>query len=162
MAGFAGCSRRERRLQRPLFAGAVSGASFVNALLGICLSLFFTSATAAAPQEIFSNFNMLPQSEWQTQGYTDTAYTNAGCDDQIAPQNHQGAIVRTRAYSACVPVRYRCVNAPLQIGLGVRLLLPDTPTANLWSVTNISIPLSRTAVATQQTLANYELVFYGA
>ena len=63
--------------------------------------------------------------------------------------------------TVCAPGHSGCGSRP-QIGLGVRVFLPDTNTAaNLWSVTNISIPLSRTSVSTITSLANYEVVFYG-
>ena len=98
-------------------------------------------------------------------GYSDIAYTNAGCDDQIGPQDLIGAFVRAYACAAArcyCPDRVSCCLL-LQVGLGVRIFLPDTNTsASLWSVTNISIPLSRTSVSRTTTLDNYELVFYGA
>ena len=59
------------------------------------LLLASLASASSGPQIIFSNFNVLPVSEWLTQGYSDVAYTNAGCDDQLGPQNHLGAMVRT-------------------------------------------------------------------
>lgn len=101
------------------------------------------------------------------QGYSDVAYTNAGCDDQLGPQNTLGAVVRAPACwggRALPPTLPPSCAAPYQAGLAVRVFLPDTLTsAKLWSVTNISIPLKRTSVSTAATatLSNYELVFYG-
>jgi hypothetical protein len=54
------------------------------------------------------------------------------------------------------------LRTPPQNALAVRVFVPDTLTsANLWSVSSISIPLAATTQAVNLALANYELVFYG-
>jgi hypothetical protein len=100
---------------------------------------FLLAHAQVTPTVIFENFDLLPAANWATQGYSDAAYTNSGCDDQTAPQNGQGAMT----------------------ALAVRLFLPNTSNFNsVWSITKLRMPLKCTSVATATTLGNYRLNFY--
>ena len=63
-------------------------------------------------------------------------FLDSGCDGQVAPQTNAGSVV----------------------GLAVRLNLPAIAVFHsLWSITKISVPLKRTAVATVSNLSNYQV-----